>query len=98
MRIIAAIRSATPTMAPTTIPAIAPPERPEPDLFAPAPAAADVADGTADVLEGKRGGIDVVVGSSTFSHRDSTFELTQQESVALGELEAQNEQSPAKLD
>ena len=41
--------------------------------------------------------MDVVVGRWTFTHRCSTLEFTQQESVALGELAAQNEQRPSKF-
>jgi hypothetical protein len=87
--------SAAPTSEPTTIPAIAPPERPDPDLAPPAP---EVEVGAADVLDGNNGGIDVVVGRWMPWQRCSTLALTQHESVALGELEAQKEQRPCKLD
>jgi hypothetical protein len=93
----AARMSAAPTRDPTTMPAIAPPERPVPEFPAPAPAPA-VWVGAEEEVEVKSGGIDVVVGSSTPSHRVSTLALTQQESVALGELEAQKEQRPGRLD
>lgn len=42
-----------------------------------------------DVEEGKRGGIEVNVGSVTPGHRLSTFAPSQHESVAFGELVAQ---------
>ena len=92
---IAARIKAAPKTDPTTIPAIAPPDRP---LLRPAAAAAEaVGEFVADV-EGNSGGIDVVVGRRTFSQRFSTSELTQQESVELGELEAQKEQRPCRLE
>ena len=76
---------------PMTMPAMAPPERPDPEL-APAPGVAD------SVPEGNRGGIDTVVGSSTPAQRDSTRELTQHELVELTRLSAQKEQRPCRLD
>jgi hypothetical protein len=74
-----------------TMPAMAPPERPDPEL-APAPGVAD------SVPEGNRGGIDTVVGSSTPVQRDSTRELTQHELVEFTLLSAQKEQRPCRLD
>lgn len=98
-KMTAARISAAPTIEPTTIAAIAPPESPEPDLLVPAAAPADVPVGAAeDVLEGNKGAIDVVVGRCTSAQRDSTLALTQHESVELGELEPQNEQRPCRLD
>lgn len=81
------IMSAAATSDPTTMPAMAPPERPDPEL-APALGVAD------SVLEGNRGGIDTVVGSLTPEQRDSTRELTQQELVEFTRLSAQNEHKP----
>ena len=73
-----------------TIPAIAPPER---KLWVPSlvvAAVAFVADGTDDdVDDGNKGGIEAVAGSVTPSQRPVTFEPTQHESVAFGELDAQ---------
>jgi hypothetical protein len=74
-----------------TIPAIAPPERPDPEL-APELGVADW------VPEGNRGGIETVVGSSTSVQRDSTRELTQHELVEFTLLSAQKEQRPCRLD
>lgn len=79
--------SAAPMTAPTAIPAIAPPESPDRELFAAAPFEAVGAD--VELLVGNSGGIDTVVGSSTPTQRDSTFELMQQELVELTVLSAQ---------
>ena len=74
-----------------TIPAICPPERPDEggvpleELAVGAPA---------DVAEGRKGGILEVLGKMTPKQRFVTFEPMQQESVALGELEAQYPQRP----
>lgn len=70
-RIIRAIR-ATPARAPTVIPAIWPPESPEPplELDATDPVAAE---GVTVVVN--MGGKEVVVGKLTFSHRCSALEL-----------------------
>lgn len=88
---------AAPTREPTTIPAMAPPESPEPDLFPPDPTEVEVGDAEL-VEEGNKGGMDVVVGNFTPSQRFSTLAFTQQESVELGELSAQNEHKPGRLD
>lgn len=78
---------------------MAPAERPDPDDFlADGAAEVELAPGAVAVLVGKRGDMDEVFGRRTFWQRDSTFEFAQQESVALGELWAQNEQRPFKLD
>jgi hypothetical protein len=74
---------------------MAPPDRPL--LLPPAPVAEAVGE-LVDVFEGKRGGMDVVVGKCTPSHLFSTLEFTQQESVAFGELDAQKEHSPGRFD
>lgn len=50
-----------------------------------------------DVDVGKSGGIENMVGSLTFEHRDSTLEVTQHESVAFGELAPQYVHKPFKL-
>jgi hypothetical protein len=74
---------AAPRMEPRTMPAMAPPESPDPDWLLPAPAP-PVAEGTPeDVLEGKSGCIDRVVGRVTPTQRLSTLEVTQHESVEL---------------
>lgn len=86
--------SAAATSEPMTIPAMAPPERLDPDAAAPEV----VPVGAAAVDDGKRGGMEVVVGNSTPWHRASTLAFTQHESVELGELWAQKEQRPCKLD
>jgi hypothetical protein len=79
-----------------TMPAIAPPERPDPDGAAAAPTV--VADGIADaVLEGNRGAIDLVVGSTIPGHRFPTLALAQHELVALTAGSLQYEQSPCRL-
>ena len=83
------MNNAAPTIDPTTIPAIAPPERPE-LLGAGAAALLVDADGLLlDVEDGNSGGMDVIVGSITPGQRLVTFDPMQHESVALGELEAQ---------
>lgn len=79
------------------MPAMAPPESPDPDWPA-FPAPAEVELGAEDeVLEGNTGGIETVVGRSTPTQRDSTLALTQHESVELTVLPAQNEHKPCKL-
>lgn len=85
-----------------TMPAIAPLESPDPDpdpdpdtpVAAPFEAVGD----DVEVLLGKSGGIDTVVGSSTPWQRCSTFEFTQHELVELVVLSAQKEQSPIRLE
>lgn len=90
--------SAAPTSEPTTMPAMAPPESPDPERPAPFAAPADVEDGAPDdVLDGNTGGIETVVGRSTPTQRDSTLALTQHESVELTVLSAQKEHKPCKL-
>jgi hypothetical protein len=79
-----------------TMPAIAPPESPEPDPAK--PTALDVPVGAAEEVDEKRGGIDEVTGSFTPTQRASTFELMQQESVELGELAPQNWQRLWRLE
>lgn len=81
--------SASPITEPITIPAIAPPD-------SPFEAGAGVADGVL-VPEGNRGGIDEIVGNTIPAHRPVTFEATQQESVALGELAPQKLHRPRRL-
>ena len=96
-KIMAARMSSAPTTTPTTIPAMVPPDSPSLD-DPPATAPFEVAVGAAvGLLVGNRGGIDTVVGSSTPTHRDSTFELTQHELVELTVLSAQYEHSPCKF-
>ena len=57
-----------------------------------------MADGlVVDVDDGKRGGIEVVDGRVTPGQRLVTFDVSQQESVALGELVAQKPHRPCKL-
>ena len=96
-RTIKARRSRNPRREPTTMPAIAPPESPLLLVSFPdePPAVGDAVDVTVVVT----GGIDVLlkVGRTTPSQRDSAFDPTQQESVALGELASQKRQSPCKL-
>ena len=85
-----------PITEPTTIPAMAPPERPEPLL---ALAAAPVAEGVLlAVVDGNNGGIDDSVGKVTPWHRLFTFDPIQHESVAFGELDAQYPQSPCRFE
>lgn len=94
-KMAAAMMTAAPTSDPMTIPAMAPPERPESPPPDPAPA---VELGEEDeVLEGNTGGIETVVGRSIPTQRDSTFALTQQESVELTVLVEQKRQSPCRL-
>lgn len=87
-------RAAAPTIDPITIPAIAPPDRPEG-----APAAAALVDpvGAAVDVVVKSGGMVVVVGSWTPTQRLSTLALTQHESVEFWELVAQNAQRPGRF-
>lgn len=94
-KMTAARIKAAPRIEPRTMPAMAPPESPDPDWPAPAPAL-PVAEG-APVLDGKSGGIETVVGRSTLAHRCSTFAVTQQELVEFKVLSAQYEQSPLRL-
>lgn len=79
------------------MPAMAPPESPEPPLLAPAADGEDVAVEDVEDVLGKKGGIDVVIGNLTFSHLDSACAFTQQESVELGELAAQREHRPGRF-
>ena len=58
---------------------------------------ADGVDVAETVGEGKRLGIVENVGKVTSTQRSVTFEATQQESVALGELAAQNPHRPWRL-
>ena len=83
-------------MEPSTIPAIAPFDRPEswwlllpPALLPAALLFAAAVEVLFDVDEGKRGGTEVKVGSVTPGHLLVTFAPSQQVSVALGELVAQ---------
>ena len=87
-------------MEPMTMPAIWPPERPDPLLAPAAPTAVFVAEAEAeaeDVEEGNSGGIETVEGWGMPVHRLLTLESTQQESVAFGELVAQNAQRPCRF-
>ena len=89
-----AMMRAAPMSDPITIPAMAPPDSPLSVFFPPVPAPA-VELGAADaVLEGKSGGIDMVVGRMTPTQRVSTLALTQHVSVELAVLPAQNPHSP----
>lgn len=82
---------AAPITEPITIPAIAPFDRPESSwVFPPAtPLLAGDVGVLLDVEDGKRGGMEVKVGSVTPGHLLFTFAPSQQVSVALGELDAQ---------
>jgi hypothetical protein len=82
---------------PRTIPAIAPPDNPDPEAPEPTPAPPVEFGAEEEVLEGKTGGIDTVVGRFTPWQRDCTFAVTQHESVELTVLSAQNEHSPCRL-
>ena len=73
------------------MPAIAPPE--SPDRVSPAAPFEAVGD-EVEVLLGQSGGIDTVVGSSTPTQRDSTFEFIQHVLVELTVLSAQCDHSP----
>ena len=64
-KIKAARMSPAPSTAPMTIPAIAPPESPDPDPDPPVAAPFEGVGEEVEVLLGKSGGIDTVVGSST---------------------------------
>ena len=75
---------AAPMMDPTTIPAICPPVRPSLGLFAPA-----AVEPLEEFEPGKSSGMNAFGGNCTPTHLLVTFEPTQHESVALGELEAQ---------
>jgi hypothetical protein len=80
-----------------TIPAMAPEDRPDPELSPPDPESAVELGEPEAVLDGKTGGIDTVVGSSTPSQRASTFAVTQHESVEFTVLSLQKAQSPWRL-
>lgn len=90
--------SIKPKIEPMTMPAICPPESPPPLLDA-----AGVVDGRLvlvgdEMFEVDKGGSrDVNAGSRTFSHRPVALEFKQQESVAFGELAAQNPHSPCRF-
>ena len=89
-------------MEPMTMPAIWPPERPDPLLAPVAPAAKFVPVAAAEVEaegveDGNSGGIETVEGWGMPVHRLLTLESTQQESVAFGELVAQNAQRPCRF-
>lgn len=74
------------------MPAIAPPLSPL-WLLLPAVAAVGLGDDVDDVIEP----IEVVTGSLTFVHRVSVWAVTQQESVAFGELSEQYEHKLGRL-
>lgn len=90
------INKTAPRTEPTTIPAICPPDN---ELEVPAAGAVVLdADGEAEeVAEGNNGGTENIGGMVTPSHRLVTFEATQQESVAFGELSAQYPHRPGRL-
>ncbi len=94
------ISTAAPRMEPTTIPAICPPDSPL--LFCEAPLVALevlVAEGEVlDVAEGNNGGIENMAGKVTPLHLPVTFDVTQHESVALGELDAQYRHRPGRFE
>ena len=79
------------------MPAIAPPERPVVDFCPPDPPPAVELGAADEVLEGKTGGMDTVVGRWTFWQRDSTLALIQQVSVELVVPLEQKRQSPSRL-
>jgi hypothetical protein len=79
-----------------TMPAIAPPERPDAEPLA--GAALDVPVGADEEVDENKGGMDDVTGRLTPTQRASTRELTQQESVAFGELAPQNMQRLWRLE
>ena len=90
-----------PRTLPTTIPAIAPPDSSSPSSSSsssPPFAAAVTSPVGVAVPLGKSGATGVVMGNSTPTQRSSTSAPIQQESVELGELDAQNEQRPARFD
>jgi len=89
---------AAPTSEPTTIPAIAPPDRPDPVLPVPPVTGAEVPVGATEEDDGNRGAMEVVVGRWTPTHLGSTFEFRQQELVSFKVLVLQNEHKPCKLD
>lgn len=82
------ISKAAPKMEPTTIPAIFPPERPWCFDRGAAPEVL-FAEELLDVGDGNSRGTGKIDGNVTCWHRLVTFEVTQQESVAFGELNAQ---------
>lgn len=85
---------AAPRTEPITIPAIWPRDKVLEETAA-APAVLDAdGDGTAEVEDGNNGGTENIGGIVTSSHRAMTFEATQQESVALGELAPQYPHKP----
>ena len=91
------INKTAPRTAPTTIPAICPPDK-ELEVLAVAAAVVLDADGEAEEVEdGNKGGTENIGGMVTPSHRLVTFEATQQESVAFGELSAQYPHRPGRL-
>lgn len=90
-KITAARMSAAPMIDPTTMPAIAPPERPARPL-----AGEEEGDDDGDSV-GNTGGMETVVGRSTSVQRVSAFALTQQESVSFNVLPLQKAHSPIKL-
>lgn len=96
-KMTAAIIKAAPMRDPITMPAIAPPESPDSELSPPEPSPAVELGAADEVLDGKTGGIDTVVGRSTPWQRASTLELTQQESVELAVLSEQNRHRPSRL-
>lgn len=96
-KMTAAITRPAPMRDPMTMPAMAPLERPLLALCPPDDAPL-VELGTADeVLDGKTGGMEIVVGSLTPWQRVSTLALTQQESVEFAVLPEQKRHSPSTL-
>lgn len=81
---------------PMTMPAMAPPERPDLDV-SPVPAPAVELAEADEVLDGNTGGRDTVVGRVTPEQRAFTFAVMQHESVELTVLSAQNAHSPGRL-
>ena len=90
--------NAAPKTEPMTIPAIAPPDSPR---VCELDAAVDVllAEGEVlDVAEGNSGGIENIWGRVTPLHLLVTFDVTQHESVAFGELDAQYLHKPGRFE
>lgn len=89
---------AAPKTEPMTIPAIAPPDSPRVRELGAAPDVLLAEGEVLDVAEGNSGGMENIWGRVTPLHLLVTFDVTQHESVAFGELDAQYLHKPGRLE
>lgn len=89
---------AAPKTEPMTIPAIAPPDSPRVCELGAAPDVLLAEGEVLDVGEGNSGGMENIWGKVTPLHLLVTFDVTQHESVAFGELDAQYLHNPGRFE